>query len=410
MTTQEVSGEEPGRAKTTIKPFIVAWLIYVCLMFAVTLVILPAKVISCTDFHVFYSAGLLARTDPTHLYNPHLQLQTELNTSPDCLSAPFIQLPYEALLFAPFSSVSYRAAYFLFLLLNLVLIVPCFLLARAEFSRPIDPWQPRAGFMLFVFLPLSIALKEGQGSVRLLLLCCAVWHELKRKHDFTGGLLLGLSLFKMQVALPLALLLIIWRGRRVFAGFLVAAAMILGVSCWFVGLAGMQGYGRMLLRSTLLGGENATEQLVTAMYPVAQANLRGLLYGCGGKYLPHSLLLGLTFLLSLALLMWTVYLVRKEQDQGTAFAAAIIGALLLSYHIHIYDLTVLLLPIALLAGRDAKYFREIVAACFIMPLLLVPFTIQPAFLMAIPLLGFLALIARGRRLQSQHWLGSEENI
>ena len=379
-----------------MKPFLATWATYLLVMELIAVLLFPRlHVLQKTDFRGSYAAGVLARTDPSHLYDLGQQMRVQVDlVGPENGWLMFIQPPYEALLFVPFSLLPYRAAYLLYLAFNIVLIVPCFLLARDAFSHVIDPWQPKPGLLFFFFVPLFVALVQGQASIRLLLFCCAAWHELKRGRDFNTGLLLALALFKMQVAIPLTVLLIIWRGFRLLAGFAAGIVIVLAVSLWLVGLRGVEALGRLLVGSTLITGESASAQLATAQYPEVMPNLRGLLYGCGGRHLPHSWLLTVTLALSAVLLLWIAYLLRGEQDKATGFALATIGALLLSYHLYIHDLTLLLLPIALLAGQARRYFTAIVFACFIwQPLLLVSGGEQ--FLWAVPMLGLVVLIARG---------------
>jgi hypothetical protein len=281
-----------------------------------------------------------------------------------------------------------------------LLIIPCFLLASDAFSHVVDPWQPKPGLLFFFFLPLSLAVVQGQGSIRLLLFCCAVWYELKRGKDFNAGMLLALALFKLQVTLPLTFLLVLWRGRRVLAGFATGSIAVALVSLGLVGVRGIQEFVKLLVMNSLIKDEARSAQLATSQFPVAMPNLRGLLYGCGGRYLPHWWLLAITLAISAALLVWVTYLLRRERDDATAFALAIIGALLLGYHLNFHDLTLLLLPMALLAGRAWSHFGALVSACFLLPvLILLRFGLQGQYLMAIPLLAFVLLIARGYRVK-----------
>jgi len=195
----------------SMKPFLVAWVAYLAMMLGMV----ALKVFTETDFRCFYAAGVLARTDTSHLYDLATQCELQIGLfGREGGWTMFIQPPYEALLLVPFSLLTYKTAYLLMLIFNVTLIVPCFLLAQDAFSHVLDPWQPRPGLMFFVFFPLIIALMEGQASVRLLLLCCAAWHELRRGREFNAGLFLALALFKLNVAIPLALLFIVWRGSR----------------------------------------------------------------------------------------------------------------------------------------------------------------------------------------------------
>ncbi len=383
-----------------MKPFLVAWATYLLLIELMPVLFLARiRVPEKADFGGFYAAGILARTEPSHLYELARQRSIQIRlVDPENGWVMFAQPPYEALLFVPFSLLPYRVAYLLFLAFNVALIIPCFLLARAPFSHVIDPWQPKPGLLFFFFLPLALALLQGQGSVRLLLVCCAAWCQLRRGKNFSAGLLLALALFKMQVIVPLALLLIVWRGRRLLTGFLAGTTVLAGASFWLVGVRGMQTFLGLLVMNSLIKGEAASAIEATGQIPSLMPNLRGLLYGCGGKYLPHSCLVGLTLALSGALVLWIAHLLRKEPDAATAFALAIIGALLLSYHLHSHDLTLLLLPIALLAGRARPFFTALVSACFLLPVLLLVRFGQAHYLMATPMLGFVLVIAHGRRI------------
>ena len=269
-----------------MKPFLITWVAYLLFMILLAAVFpgMPVKL----DFHCFYAGGLLARTQPSHLYDVTKQRSVQA----DAVGQQngwniFIQPPYEALFLEPFSLLPYRSAYLTYLALNIVLIVPCFLLARDAFSNVIDPWQLRPGLIFFFFLPLWLALFEGQASVRLLLLCCAAWYELKRSKDFAAGLLLALALFKMQVIIPLMFFLVVWRGFRILGGFLTGSLAVGAVSLWLVGIGGMRDFAKLLHMSSMVSDQTPSAAAATGQLPELMPNLRGLIYGCGGKYLPH---------------------------------------------------------------------------------------------------------------------------
>ena len=379
----------------SMKPFLITWAAFLLFMMLLGVGFrgLPFK----TDFGCFYGAGLLARTQPSHLYD----LAKQRSVQADAVGwsngwTLFIQPPYEALFLEPFSLLPYRAAYLTYLALNIVLIVPCFLLARDAFSNVIDPWQLRPGLMFFFFLPLWLGLLQGQASIRLLLLGCAAWYELKRGRDFIAGCFLALALFKLQVILPFMFLLVVWRGLRILGGFLAGSLAVAAVSLWLVGVSGVRDFANLVLMSSLVKGQAAAVTAATGQRPELMPNLRGLTYGCGGRYLPHEWLTGVTLALSVALVLWIVCLLRRRPDQATGFALALIGAVLVSYHCHSHDLTVVLLAIALLAGRPRPHFDAIVLVCFLLPVVVLFFFVQSHFVMAIPLL---ALVAREYQLQ-----------
>ena len=351
--------------------------------------------IQTADFRCFYAAGTLARTDPSHLYD----FARQMNLQAGLVGAEngwlmFIQPPFEALRLAPFSLLSYRSAYLLMIAFNIVLTIPCFLLAPGPFSNRIDPWQPAPGLLFFVFPPFFWAIAQGQSSILLLLLCCAAWHELDRGKNFNAGLMLALALFKLQIVVPLAFLLICWRGLSVLAGFALGTGIVGALSFWLVGLRGLRAFFNVLVTTSLVNGASAADQAATAQVPSTMPNIRGLLYGIAGPYLPRSYLTLLTLALSSALLIWIVATLFRTKESDVAFALASVAALLVSYHLHAHDLTLLLLPIALLAARPARLFTIIVIASFALPPALLVFGGQALFLLAVPLFALLLLAAR----------------
>src|SRR6266568_8865693 len=87
------------------------------------------------DFRQLYAAGYMVRTGLRHeLYDYDLQKQFEnLIVGQSDTPLPFNHLAYEAIIFAPLSFFSYRTAYFIFLTINLLLLVTSF--------RLLDPWM-----------------------------------------------------------------------------------------------------------------------------------------------------------------------------------------------------------------------------------------------------------------------------
>src|SRR5438309_109577 len=95
-----------------IKPFLTAWSIYAVVMVLTPFVFLArVHIPQKADFGCFYAAGLLARTDASHLYDVGRQRDIQIDAvGPDGGWTVFIQPPYEALLFVPFSLLPYDKA------------------------------------------------------------------------------------------------------------------------------------------------------------------------------------------------------------------------------------------------------------------------------------------------------------
>jgi hypothetical protein len=343
-------------------PFLVGWSIY---FLALELLghfrRLPAG--HAWDFYSFYVAGKGVRSSPAHLYDPS--------------ALPFFHLPYEALLYAPFSMASYHPAYLLFIGFNLVLLLGVFFIG--PFSDVIPIWQPRPGLMLFAFLPVFVAVIQGQISILLLLICCLAWRQWE--HPTRCGLILSLALFKFNIILPLACLLALRKGRRFAIGFLAGCTAVLLACFAMVGRYGTASFVGLIRSGSLAGNNAVTAQNMFQVHPAMMPNLMGLLYGLGARHLPASGELLLTAASSVLVFAWCAYRVRSEKEEATAFALATVCALLVSYHLYLHDLSLLLIAMALLRPS-----YRIVSLLFLAPVILLLFAPHYLFLAAVPVL------------------------
>lgn len=364
------------------RPFLIAWLIFLLLvMFAG---FRYARHSATLDFQAFYAAGHLLRSHPAQMYDFTLQRQLQAALTPGFI--PFFHPAHEAALFAPFSFLNYRTAYLAFIAVNMLLLMAVYFLARPLLS-PLSPaWQARASVLPFFFVPLLLVFVQGQDSIVSLLLYCLAWRQLESKNDLRAAALLGLALFKFQFALPFALLISIRRGWRFTAGFLLASAAIVLLCLSIVGIAGAAQYVRLLSGATSAINQSLLGQTLTPL-PRTMPNIAGLVYACGGRFLPSSMAFNaVSGLFSLALFAWCARAIRRV-DEKTAFAIALLCSLLISYHFGFYDLTLLLLPMALLAGRMNRY---ILASLVVIPaVVLLGFGMNWAFFAAVPVLAAL---------------------
>lgn len=389
---------EPHLRKDT-RPFFFAWSIYAAALLAAGAFF--QQLAPRFDFRNFYAAGYLVRTQPASLYDlaRQQQVQSTLISTGD-KPLPFVHPSYEALLYAPFSLLSYHRAYLCFLAFNLVLVVVLFLRAYPILSARLTFWQPRPGLMLFPFFALFVALWHGQNSVLFLLLCGLAYMELEEERDLSAGCLLALGLFKFQVALPLAFLCAVRRGRRFTAGFAVTAVGVALLCFAIVGRSGMASFAGLIHAATLEGDQSAQAQSAIAVFPGAMPNLVGLLSPLANR-IPASTAFALAVALSSVIFAAGIYLVRKASSEATAFAIATICAALVSYHMYMSDQALILLPMALLSRSLSK---GVLAALYLVPAFLVSaLELQWNFLAVIPTLWMLLeaaqLVLRSRRFE-----------
>lgn len=160
---------------------------------------------------------------------------------------PFIRPSYEAWLVAPLTRLPYRKAYVCFLCINLLLLLACFFVGRDIFSRKGIIAQPRPGLQLFAFFPVTVAMLQGQDSILFLLGLCAVYRVLRSGRVVLAGAVLGLLLFKLQVAIPVALFLAARYGISLLAGFAAGGTFVFAASIAVVGWHGFVALVRVLL-------------------------------------------------------------------------------------------------------------------------------------------------------------------
>jgi len=360
---------------------------------------LPGAMRGHADFRQLYAAGYMVRTGHSHelldyASQKHFQ---DMVVSTEQIALPYIRPAYEALLFVPLSIIPYRAAYFVFLALNFIFLACALRLLRPMLSRLGTIWKPLPEAMFVSFLPTGAALMQGQDSILLLLLLLLAWRALRRKREFSAGVIAGLGLFKFQITIPLAFMLLGWKRWRFFSGFLVCAAVVSGISVWLTGLTSARLYLHSLFRmgSGIAGARNELH------YPEPMhrmMNLHSLVYTSMRGHASAFTISLATVVLSVGVLLFILRL-GQTQNPDQQFVMAIASAVLLSYYIYIHDLAVLEIPILIIldqtvfalweGGISFKLLPIFALILFAAPTLIISW----AYLFAVPLFLFICLIS-----------------
>jgi hypothetical protein len=302
------------------------------------------------DFTAFYAAGLMVRSGMGHqLYDLTLQEQVERETvaRPSGLPPlPFLRPAYEALAFAPFTLMSYLQAFTAWNLACLLLLGVWIRLARNNLAS-LKIFSPALWWLaLFGFFPVFLNLPMGQDSIPLLLLMTLAFFKLRSGAPFGAGAWLGLAVFKPQIVLPLLLILLLFRPQRarLLSGFLLASLAVFLISAGVSGWHSMLHYPQYLLNVNRELGKGT-------ITPSDMPNLRGLVAMLPTTRMTESLLGAASLLLMvLAGKLWPGQALGKTEDEfdiNSAFSVSVLVALLVAYHTHVYDLALLILPIAL---------------------------------------------------------------
>ncbi len=304
------------------------------------------------DFTIFYTAGkCVIQGHGRQLYDLETQFAIQREFASEVKHRenplPFNHPPFEALLFAPLARLPYVAAYLVWALFNIALILGFWNLLRPRLLS-LHGFLPALPLLaMFAFFPVIMALLQGQDSILLLFLYGLAFLALARGRAFVAGLCLGLALFKFQLVLPFVLVLLVRRQWRAVAGFVTTAFGLLLVSAAVVGWGGVMAYPGFVLRLSRSGAQ-------AGIYPRDMPNLRGLVAGAlhlAGR--PATLLI---IALSIALVALAAHWWRAQPERAQSghqfvlgFSLCLTVTIIASYHLLVHDLSVLMLPILLVA-------------------------------------------------------------
>lgn len=341
----------------------------------------PAK----ADFRQLYVAGYMVRTgDAARLYDydSQLRLQNAL-IAPARIALPYIRPAYQALLLAPLSLVAFRAAYFLWMAINIALVaLSCYLLG-SRFPKLARVWKPLPVAVLCAFTPVWVAVFQGQDTVFLLVLLAGAFRALEEDRDALAGCLLALGLFKFQIVLPIAFLFVAWKQWKFAKGFFVTALALAGISIALIGIPGIAAF---------------FNSVIHVHYPVRyvmMSNFHALLVGLFGDSFPVTLAtLALSAAAWLAVAGW-----GPVKSGPNALMLAIPTAALVSYYLFIHDWSVLALPLLFIldTGMDRPKAGWAGLLLFAAPLIAL-LALAHAFLTTIPMALLFVAVAGSTRM------------
>jgi hypothetical protein len=306
------------------------------------------------DFSALYTAGLMVqRGQGRLLYDRKEQwkLQQEFASQVDIRHGPmpFVRPPFEALVFLPLSYLSYPVALAVWSLakLGLLFLVAWILPRERPFARVFPFWLE--AILGLGFFPVFLDLFQGQDAILLLLVVVVALDRLRAQKDVAAGILLALGLFKFHLVLPLAIMLALAGRPRILAGFLPAAAALVGISCAISGIGVLHAYPAYLLDLNRSSGVG----VVTAQ---SMPNLRGLLTAwVGTAPYPgpiHWLLLPVAVAaMVLVARIWHSGMRAGFTGLALGYCLALAVTLLTSYYAYSYDMTLMVVPALLLGGK-----------------------------------------------------------
>jgi hypothetical protein len=334
------------------------------------------------DFLQFYVSGrIVALGQSEHLYDRtyYTRLQRPL-LERDVERQPFLPLypPTIALLFSPLGTLPYVRAVELWWLLQ----AACFLAAGGLLFARLDPppgWRHTVWLGLASFFPVINTFWFGQLAA-LLLLLWVVGLELNRLgRPIWGGCVLSLLATKPQLAVGVALSLVLQRNLQTGVGFVL-------------GILVQAGFVAAVLSPRVLADFAGNARLFLYEFPPdLQHGTAGILVDLlGPSHVGWALFAQLCLTAYASSLL---YRIARSQPPGSglvAESAAVLFTTLATPHLLTYDLTYLLIPIAsLLALRDSdngvlsvRIAVALYSVCMITPAFgFLGFSLVPVFLL-----------------------------
>jgi hypothetical protein len=297
-----------------------------------------------TDFPAFYSGGALIREAPHKLYDEQMQITTQRATAGQHLSEPsdflpFAYLPAVALVFAPYTFLSYTNAYLAWNTTNLVLLA-IILFALLKHFR-IEPGNGSLILSITVLAPVYAALGNGQTSFMVLLLFAATIMDWRKAKTTRAAVWAGMLIIKQTLFPVLLFWFVLQRRWKELGVALTTAAALFGVSTLLVGMDGMHGWWD--ISQKMAKGQFAT----TGQLHMENLRAVAVRLGMGDGFWLCMVALVLAGM-SLAFLF-------GRMTEAARYSVLIVTSLLVAPHLHMHDviLTTILLMFLFARGITA---------------------------------------------------------
>ena len=364
-------------------------------------VYLPLGTHGVADFRQFYADAYMLRTGHArdlYDYDTQQRVQEQLVPLGAHSALPNIHPAFEEFLFVPLSLLKYRSAYLVFMAFNIGLLILCLRMLRSRLRALYERWEWFPALLLAVFYPISRAILQGQDSIVLLTLLVAMLVSLDRGNEFVAGLFLGIGGFRFQIAIPIALLFLMWRRWRFVLGFAILSTVAGGISWWIVGTQGMRHYVSTLM-SMSVHLNSTSDMFRYAVTPTSMFNLRGLVSGLMAGRISQ-------FWVQLVIFAASALVLLLAAKQRPSLPLAITASALVSYHFNAHDASILFIPVVLALSAE----RVWAAASGVLLLITSTATVVPqyGYLAALPLLAF--FIANSGLLPEQSYFTAPTRV
>ena len=372
------------------------------------------------DFPVFYSNAQMVREGRAAYLYDFAAENIFVHRVSGMTRAPNNHLPYELLIFVPFTYLRFGAAHLLWTLVSLGMLVSVALLMCNTLSAGLSLGPTL--LTTLAFFPVWYCLLQGQDSILLVFLFAISFWLWKHGREDAAGFALAMGLFRPQLVLPFVLVAFLAGKWKFVRGFVPVAVFVLLVSVSVVGVHGMADYARILLSQGTEGSASALArqwQVHLGLMPT----LRGLLWIVLPDWVPGKVRNLLLLFGTLAGLLWAAKGCRGVKDGAAfdiGFATAVAAVALVSFHSLPHDFSLMILPLLVAGGAFASvdYRTEssdpytsvtVGFLLFFTPLYFVLIFAEKAGLLVLPAVVFIRLIGSwGAAASPLRWSGNAE--
>jgi hypothetical protein len=308
------------------------------------------------DFPVFYcNAQMVREGQAAQLYDFAAENRFVSRVS-DVARAPNNHLPYELLIFIPFTYLRFGAAHLLWTVVSLGMLLGAALLMRGAVTS--GPSFRDTLLATLAFFPAWYCLLQGQDSILLVFLFALSFWLWKGERHNAAGFAVAMGLFRPQLVLPFVLVGFLARKWKFIRGFIPGAVLVLCVSWSLVGVHGMADYARILLWQGTQGSASTLAQQ-WQVHLGLMPTLRGLLWILLPASVPGNIRIVLLFTGTLAGLLWAAKGWRDvDVNDGVAFdlafATAVGTVAVVSFHSLPHDFSLMILPLLIGGGVFAS--------------------------------------------------------
>jgi hypothetical protein len=315
-----------------------------------------------TDFPAFHAVGLLWKSgqQPYDL-EKQCRVEKEVNPAQPCL--PFAHPPILLPAMALTSDSDYVASYWRWTMLTTILLCLC-LIPLYFLSRDLP-----VTIQSILFFPAMFGLWMGQDNALVLLAVVLFAWLIKSNQDFLAGAALSLGAVKPQLILVLAIPLIFSRVKAFF-GFATGGLVLLLFSLALVGIEGLKGILRLTALMSKIQGYG--------VWPEGMYNVTGILARAG---LNHFW----TWPLFIVAILFICILWNRKGLNSATISIAIIVTVFTAPHGHLWDLSLLIIPLLRLHRLAPTLGSLIIIATFPFG---ITYTIAYAMMLALALLHY----------------------